>query len=193
MEQKRDIVLEASTKRDFIEELAEVPGGERIRDCIQCGTCSGSCPVSYFMDNTPRKLIAMIRAGMRDMVLDSASLWLCTSCYTCTVRCPQKIAITDIIYALKRLAMKEQRKAGATKAAALAKTFVKVVNARGRNFEPSLLISYYLKTNPAGLLGKAPLGMKLMGRGRFPLSVAKVKGKDQIQAIVAKVEELGGI
>ena len=61
-----DIVLESGTRHDFIEEIHEVPGGERIKDCIQCGTCSGSCPASYFMDNPPRKLFAMLRAGMRD-------------------------------------------------------------------------------------------------------------------------------
>ena len=90
MANHRDIVLESGTRHDFIDELLTVPGGERLKDCIQCGTCSGSCPVSYYMDNPPRKLFAMIRAGMRDQVLGSDSLWLCTSCYTCTLRCPRE-------------------------------------------------------------------------------------------------------
>ena len=82
-----DIVLERSVRRDFVDELLSVPGGDRVHDCIQCGTC-GSCPVSYFMDNPPRKLLAMIRAGMREEVLASNTMWLCTSCYACTVQCP---------------------------------------------------------------------------------------------------------
>ena len=106
MAERRDIVLESGTRRDFLDELLSVPGGEHLRECIQCGTCSGSCPVSYFMDNPPRKLFAMARAGLRDSVLASESLWLCTSCYMCTLRCPKQIAVTDIIYALKRLAMR---------------------------------------------------------------------------------------
>ena len=193
MDPPQDIVLEASTQRDFIRELRLVPGGDRIRDCIQCGTCSGSCPVSYFMDNPPRKLFAMARAGLRDRVLESASLWVCTSCYQCTIRCPRQIAVTDIIYALKRLAMREGKAEGAAKAVALAKTFAGVVNRRGRNFEASLLTRYYLKISPIGLLKKIPLGMKLLLRGRFPLRGRKIAGRDEIQTIIAKAEEMGGV
>ena len=190
---QRDIVLEAGARHDFVDELLGVPGGERVRDCIQCGTCSGSCPVSYFMDNTPRKLLAMIRAGMRDQVLESNSLWLCTSCYMCTLRCPRQIAVTDIIYALKRTAIREGRTAGAAKAAALASSFIDVVDRRGRNYEPELLTRYYLKTNPAAMFGKTGLGLRLFMRGRFPLSGERIKGIDQIRAIIAKANELGGL
>ncbi len=193
MEFPRDIVLEASTERDFIDELFSVPGGERVRDCIQCGTCSGSCPVSLFMDAPPRKLFAMIRAGLRNQVLMSDSLWLCTSCYTCTIRCPRQIAVTDIIYALKRLAMKEGKVPGAVKAAALANSFVGVVNRRGRNFEPELVARYYVKANPAALRKKALLGLKLFRRGRLPLIGEKIRGIDQIQTIIGKAEEMGGL
>ncbi|MFC2173998.1 4Fe-4S dicluster domain-containing protein [Acidobacteriota bacterium] len=188
-----DIVLEAGTKHDFIDELLAVPGGERIRGCIQCGTCSGSCPVSYYMDTPPRKLFAMVRAGLRDEVLQSDSLWLCTSCYTCTLRCPKQIAITDIIYALKRLAMKEGKVRGAIKAAALANSFVDVVNRRGRNYEPELLVRYYLKTNPASMIKKAALGMKLFFRGRMPLSGERIQGIDEIRTIIARSSEIGGL
>jgi len=193
MERPTDIVLESGTRHDFIDELLSVPGGERLSDCIQCGTCSGSCPVSYYMDNPPRKLFAMIRAGLRDRVLQSESLWLCTSCYMCTLRCPKQIAVTDIIYALKRLAMSEGKLGGAFKAAALANSFVGVVNNRGRNFEPELLVRYYAKTSPLALLKKAPLGMKLLFRGRMPLLGERIQGRDQIRTIIAKSREIGGL
>jgi quinone-modifying oxidoreductase, subunit QmoC len=188
-----DIVLESSTKRDFIDELKGVPGGERIRDCIQCGVCSGSCPVSYAMDLPPRQIIASIRAGMRDRVLGCESLWLCTSCYHCTLRCPRQIAVTDIIYALKRLAMAEGKVEGAARAVAMAKSFADQIEKRGRNHETSLLMAYYMKTNPFAAIGMAPLGMKLMSRGRMPLTGEKIRGIDQIRAIVAKTREIGGL
>jgi len=187
-----DIVLESGTRHDFIDELLSVPGGERLKDCIQCGTCSGSCPVSYYMDHPPRKLFAMVRAGMREAVLDADSIWLCTSCYTCTLRCPKEIAVTDIIYALKRLAMKEGRVKGAERAMALASSFVDVVNHRGRNFEPELLIRYYGRTQPLNLLKKSGLGLKLLLRGRMPLRGESIKGRDQIRTIIEKSREIGG-
>ena len=48
----------------LVEEICSIPGGEKIRLCIQCGTCSASCPNVDKMDHTPRQIIAMARAGM---------------------------------------------------------------------------------------------------------------------------------
>jgi heterodisulfide reductase subunit C len=188
-----DIVLEGGTRHDFIDELLRVPGGERLKECIQCGTCSGSCPVAYYMDNPPRKLFAMVRAGLRDRVLSSNSLWLCTSCYTCSLRCPKEIAVTDIVYALKRIAMREKKVSGAMRAAALASSFVRVVDRRGRNFEPELLARYYLRTNPIAMLRQIPLGLRLLLRGRMPLRGERIKGREQIRTLIAKSRELGGV
>lgn len=188
----RDIVLESGTRRDFIDELLHVPGGERLKECIQCGTCSGSCPVAFYMDNPPRKLFAMVRAGMRDAVLTSDSLWLCTSCYTCSQRCPKEIAVTDILYALKRLAIREG-KAGAERAAALAGSFVRVVDRRGRNHEPELLMRYYLRVNPLAALRQLPLGLRLLRRGRMPLRGERIRGREQIRSLIAASRELGGV
>jgi quinone-modifying oxidoreductase, subunit QmoC len=192
MANERDIVLEASTRRDFVDELHAVPGGERVRDCIQCGTCSGSCPVSYYMDNPPRKLLAMLRAGLREQVLSSSSIWLCTSCYMCTLRCPRQIAVTDIMYGLKRIAIAEGKTAGA-KTAALASSFAQVVNERGRNFEPELLVRYYLTADPMAMFTQAGLGLQLLRRGRMPLTGEKIRGLHQLRAIVAKTQEMGGL
>ena len=63
--------------------------------------------MSAYMDYTPRRLIAMTRAGMKDEVLGSFSIWVCASCYACTAACPKQIPITDIMYALKRTAIRE--------------------------------------------------------------------------------------
>jgi heterodisulfide reductase subunit C len=88
------------TKASFLEEVASYPGGENIRLCMQCGTCTGSCPTADKMDYTPAQLIAMIRAGLRDEVLSSNAPWHCLACYTCTVRCPRGVKITDLMHAL---------------------------------------------------------------------------------------------
>ena len=90
----------------FLEDVYGIPGGEKIKQCQQCGTCSGSCPTAYLMDYGPREVIAAFRAGILDRVVKSNTIWLCTSCYSCTVRCPAGIKVTDIMYELKRLAIK---------------------------------------------------------------------------------------
>ena len=55
----------------------------------------------------PRKIIRMILLGMRDKVLSSDFVWLCSTCYTCRERCPQDVRISDIMIAVRNIAVKE--------------------------------------------------------------------------------------
>lgn len=188
----REIQLEKKMDLDFLEEVHKIPGGEKIADCIQCGTCSGSCPVAYMMDYAPRKLFAMIRAGYRDDVMKSDTIWICASCYMCAARCPKDIKITDIMYALKRLSIKSKKNIEGKNAAHLSKSFVRMVNRYGRNHEPFLIADFFLRTNPLGLLRNAGVGLKLLKHGRLPLLPKKIKRTDHIKKIIKKAESLGG-
>ena len=83
---RRNIKYESELDPTFGDRIARSAYGEKLFSCIQCGTCSGTCPVSHYMDYTPRQIIAMIREGFREEVLNSVTIWLCASCYSCTVR-----------------------------------------------------------------------------------------------------------
>jgi len=137
------------------------------------------------MDYTPREIIASLRAEMVDRVLKSNTMWLCTSCYLCTVRCPAGIKITDFMYELKRLAI-EYGLGEHQGAAILAKTFVELVNKYGRIPEMKLMATYGMKTSktkPGKLLSQAMLGLKLFRRGRLPLGVETIKGVEDLHKI----------
>lgn len=188
---KRDIQRESEMDLGFLEEVRAIPGGERIVDCIQCGTCSGSCPTSFLMEDTPRRLFAMVRAGMREEVLKSPDIWLCTSCYSCYVRCPQSIKVTDIMYALKRLAV-GRRYSLNRRGCQLGRNFLKVVNRYGRNHEPELLLRYFLTANWRGLFTNALVGLRLFLKGRLPLFPKGMGDVKSFQAVVAKAETLAG-
>jgi heterodisulfide reductase subunit C len=188
---KQTVLYEQAMDPQFLDEVYAIPGGQKVRDCIQCGTCSGSCPVSWAMEETPRQIFAMIRAGMRDRVLDSLTIWTCASCYQCAHRCPQEIKITDVMYMLKRMAIREKRKRS-RRARAFSEAFVAVVNRRGRNHETELLMRFTLTTNPLGAISSAPIGLNLFTHGRLPLSGGRVRDIEGVRKIVAKAQELGG-
>jgi heterodisulfide reductase subunit C len=97
-----EILREEQQDAGFFDSLAALPEGDRLRSCLQCGTCGGTCPVAPMLPHTPRKIFAMVRAGMKRPVLESLTPWVCASCYACTVNCPAGIHITEIMYALKR-------------------------------------------------------------------------------------------
>ena len=99
-----------TTKLDpkFKDEVAKVPGGQNMMRCFQCGTCNVGCPVREIEEKyNPRKIIRMAVLGMRERVLSSDFIWLCSECYTCQERCPQDVRIHDVMNALKNLAVKE--------------------------------------------------------------------------------------
>lgn len=94
-------------KNNFLKEVEEnVEEGEWVKMCMQCGVCSGSCPLGADWEHPPQELFMMIRAGKREEVLTSSSMWMCTSCYNCIVRCPRELPITHIMHGLAHYASK---------------------------------------------------------------------------------------
>jgi heterodisulfide reductase subunit C len=89
-------------------EVAKEPGGEHIKRCFTCGTCTVVCPVFSVNDQyNPRKIIRMILLGLRDEVLKSDFIWLCSGCYSCYELCPRDVKITSLMIALRNIAARE--------------------------------------------------------------------------------------
>ncbi len=173
----------------FPTEIMAQPGGEALRDCIQCGTCSGACPMSVHMDHTPRRIIALTRAGLERDVLQSSTPWLCASCYECQVRCPREIRVTDVMYALKCRAIDKGLYPKKFPIPILAKQFFRMVARHGRNSETRLVMQLMLRTNPLGMLTMAPLGLKLLRTGRMTLGQDRIEHLEQLKAMLDAMEE----
>ncbi len=186
----RKIRYESELDPAFASEIASIPQGEKLFSCIQCGTCSGMCPISPYMDYTPRQIIAMIRAGFKADVLHSYTTWLCASCYSCTVECPKDIKLTDIMYAAKRLAIREGVYPKRFPIPVLANEFFKNVEKSGRNSEGRLILRLFLKTNPFKLFKQTGLGLKLLTRGRFSLKKESIKRKDELHSMLKVLEKV---
>jgi heterodisulfide reductase subunit C len=172
----------------FVRGVMAMPAGEKIRICQQCGTCTGSCPTSYLMDYGPREVIAAFRAGMIDRVVKSNTIWLCTSCYYCTVRCPAGIKITDLMYELKRMAIKYDLAPRESKNPAMTKYFVDNMHRHGRNHEVELMARFMLTKDWSLPLKFAGLGMKLFAKGRLPIAPMNIRGRDELDRISAYLE-----
>jgi heterodisulfide reductase subunit C len=55
----------------------------------------------------PREVIKLSLLGEKDEVISGEAIWLCCSCFNCQERCPQKVEIADVIYALRNIAVEE--------------------------------------------------------------------------------------
>jgi quinone-modifying oxidoreductase subunit QmoC len=183
------IKYQAQLDPGFADEIASTPGGDKLFSCIQCGTCSGMCPLSTYMDYAPRRIIAMIRAGFKGEVLTSYTSWLCASCYACSVECPKEIKITDIMYAVKRQAIKEGVYPKRFPIPILARDFFKSVISSGRVDEGRLGMKLYLKTNPFKILGMMGMGLKLFMQGRMNITSESIKGKKELKTILNAIDD----
>jgi len=180
---------EADLRAAFWDQVSSFPDGHKISLCLQCGTCTGSCPVSYAMDITPRQTIALFRAGMLEDILQSRTIWICASCYSCTVRCPVGIKVTDTMYALKRLAIDKKIYPARFAVHTLSKTFIDNVYRYGRNYELGLGIRYFLRSDFAKLFTNIGFGWSMFRRGRLGLLPKKIKRVNQVRAIIKRANE----
>ncbi len=180
---ERKVRYENELDCNFLHDIQELADCNSIINCIQCGTCSSSCPMSVYMDITPRRIMAMVKDGFKDDVLNSFTIWLCSSCYYCTVRCPQDIKITDVMYALKRVAISENRAPRALPIPRLAKTFADIVQKYGRNSESKVIMNLWLFKNPFKLLSYIPVGLKLFKKKRMEFKTQSIRSKNQVRKI----------
>jgi len=107
MADEEQVISLSDLDLSFADEVASQPGGEHIRRCFACGTCAAGCPITEVdPDYNPRKIIRQILFGMREEVLSSPRIWYCLICYRCYARCPQKVNFTDVMRALRYMAVK---------------------------------------------------------------------------------------
>jgi len=93
---------------EFKRKVMEIPGADKLTYCFQCGTCTAACPIGRRVsDFRPRLIARMAILGLKKPLLDSDLLWLCAGCYACQERCPQQVHPTDVIAALRSLAVRE--------------------------------------------------------------------------------------
>ena len=183
------VTVEAPKKdrRDFIQEVKKLPGGENVLECIQCGLCAGSCPTRFAMDYSPIQIVKMINLGMRKEVLSSSTIWECTACHTCATRCPREIDFTTLMMSLRNLSMKEKLAKSKVKPK-FHKSFFEVVNKYGRLHEPSLLAKTIEKTDPKALMHNASLGLRLVRKGKIRLRPQKIGHTADLKSLLQKTK-----
>jgi heterodisulfide reductase subunit C2 len=186
---KQMIKYEADLDKEFAQWTSGLVGAEKLRQCLQCGLCSATCPMSLYMDYTPRRLMHLAREGFKDEVLKSFAIWLCASCYACSVECPKQIKLTDVMYAFKRRAMQEGIYPNHRFAVpVLAREFYNMVRSRGRTTETWLVVLLFLKTNPLRFLGMIRLGLGMLRTGRFSIFPESIKRRKELQTVLDAVD-----
>ena len=160
-----------------------------IHACMQCGTCSASCPNEFAMDQTPRRLWRMVLMGREAELFRSRTFSLCSSCYTCSLRCPRGLPLTDAMAALKQIAAR-QGVASYHKGTLFYQSFLQSVRQHGRVQEMAFMSMYFARLrHPLEPFRFAPLGVKLIRKGKLELQIPS-RGSGKLAAIFSKVEAI---
>jgi heterodisulfide reductase subunit C len=184
-------VPETYTFQDEVKDLMGPLDGNPISVCIQCGTCSASCPTVMYMDHSPREIIAMIRADLRDEVVNSDTIWCCASCYNCTVRCPREIKITQMMYALKRYCIWRNRYNDNAIGPDFSRRFVRIVVRTGKSYEPGLAPAFMFRYGVRGILDNMNLGLNLFMKGRMAVLPKAVKRIGNFRKVLNRIIPIG--
>ncbi len=162
---------------------------DMVRTCIQCGTCTGSCPNAFAMDFTPRKMWRMVLMGQKNDIFKSETFTLCSSCYYCTLRCPRGLPLTEAMGALKQIASSENLPIH-KRCTLFYENFMESIRRHGRVREMEFMMLYFSSMkNPIIPLQFATLGMKLMSKRKIPLQFPS-RGKATLDPIFKKAKEL---
>ena len=141
--------------------------------CYQCSMCSDGCPVAYAMDYYPNQIIHLVRLGLREKVLQSAAIWICASCETCSSRCPNDIEIVHLMDVLRSESLEAGLKGPVQNISKFHKAFVDQIRKKGRIDEGSLLLSYELRTGDFLSIEKfrqeGSLGLEMFRKGKLKL------------------------
>lgn len=71
--------------------------------CYQCAKCTSGCEAHKLLELEPHKIVALLKRGLIDEMVNSDVIWTCMSCFKCRERCPQKVAPVEILFALKNM------------------------------------------------------------------------------------------
>lgn len=169
--------------RSLFAQFFDDPDCHKVHRCIQCGTCSGSCPLGAEMDHAPRALFALIRDGEMGIVLESNTPWYCVSCYQCMDRCPREIPVADIMYRLKQMAMAAGRQPKLHKLPDFYRAFAADVGFNGRMTETHVMARYSLR-HPKDAIANTQTAVKLLMRRRLDLIPNRTRQPAQIAALI---------
>jgi len=180
-----ELNIPSETVSEFAEIIKETSGLD-VNVCYQCKKCTSGCPVSYAMDYTPAQLMHAIRLGLKDLVLNSTTIWLCASCETCTTRCPQEVDIANVMDTLRIMAIRTGIKPKMTEITAFYRTGLSNIRFFGRMYELGLIGMLKLATGQ--FTKDMDLGIKMLKKGKLKL-LPSFQGSSMTRRIFAKVKE----
>jgi heterodisulfide reductase subunit C len=164
----------------FMREVERLSGAQ-VSACYQCHKCSTGCPIAHETDWLSSQVMRLIHLGAEDTLLASSAIWLCSSCETCTSRCPMDIDVAAVMDTLKMMAVRRGVTLATARDKEFGRAFLGSVRRHGRAFELELILSYKLRTlDLFGDMDKVP---KMLARRKLRLLPKRSRSVGNVRRI----------
>ncbi len=94
------VIVDADLK--FVEGVLKA-GGQDLKKCYQCSTCTVACPLTPEGTPFPRKEMIEAQWGIKDKLIKSMDPWLCFHCNDCSEQCPREAKPGDVMAAIRNM------------------------------------------------------------------------------------------
>jgi heterodisulfide reductase subunit C len=174
-------------EKAFLDQVMERSGQDLLR-CLQCGKCSGSCPITSQSVGGPRRLIARILGGMQEDALRDPTWWYCVSCGTCASRCPVEINMYAVSTTLCEMAAEQQIEVSEPGIHLFEELFLKSIEKNGRVRELHTVMEFNLRSLRP--FADAAIGARMMLKGVISPAAMLRKGHadDSVTRIFQKIQ-----
>lgn len=98
------VITEEQLDENFRKEIIKY-GGKDVMTCLQCGNCTGVCPISLKIEYKTRTTIKYCQFGLKNATLSTR--WVCATCYRCYEHCPADLNPAEVMIALRHIAIRE--------------------------------------------------------------------------------------
>ena len=171
-----------SCDRSFRREVNE-RSGENVGLCWHCRTCAGGCPYVKAMDYHPHAVFRLVQLGLRKEALESATIWICVSCNTCSIQCPAAIDIPAIMDALRHMAVEEGVKIAQPEIVKFHEEVLGSIKKYGRTHKLEIMMRY--KVRMRQWFQDMDLGLKMLSRRKLDLKPSKINRPEEVGLLFA--------
>lgn len=191
-------------EREFLQTPTERDKLNQTGNCILCGACYSECNArevnpdfvgphalakAYRMVADSRD--SKIEKRLEEYNLDTAGVWGCTRCYYCNSVCPMEVAPMDQIGKIKQEIL-DRKDRQASRSIRHRKVLIDLVKDGGwideRKFGIQVVGNYFRDIQ--GLLSLGPLGLRMLAKGKFPLTFEPSEGTEIVRSLIESVKKL---
>lgn len=165
----------------------EAESGQNLSTCYQCGNCTAGCPAGFAYDLQVNQIMRGVQLGLKNQVLQSRSIWMCLSCSTCSLRCPNNIDVAGVMETLRHMARRE----GVVAVPKMEKfwfSFLDTVRTFGRTYEIGTMALFMMRSLRVFTdLDLAPTALAKSKLGILPHRLPN--GSDQVARIFSRYKD----